>query len=207
MSDKKSFMTKQSWKDSLRVSKSDWGKTIAGSVVDIVCGIAGATGGSFLGIFALPAGAAMIGAGHKTGHRWLTSLGIGCVAAPFDGDKFNQRSVPGSGFDLKAEFEAGKERMKDYLEQLKGKFTFGKAGSSSSGSSNSSNSSNTDSAAAVAGFGSAPSFATLDQLTRMDWLAESKANGALQNGIAVSYPPSEYGMSGITDYNAIQHII
>ncbi|MCU0435926.1 MAG: hypothetical protein MUC87_20885 [Bacteroidia bacterium] len=201
MSVLKGLTSSQTWKRSLTSPKADWSSTIASSVVDAVSGIIGATGGSFMGFWSVPVGVVAIGTGHKLGQRWLTSAGIGCLAAPFDVTKIGMRTTPGTGFDMKAEFEAGKERLKDYIEQLKSKFTFGKYGSPSVNQSPGTGESD------VKGFGNAPSASTLEMLTRMDELAELEAERAAANGTVFTYGQPERPVSGIGDFDVAAKLL
>lgn len=119
----KKLASKETWKGAVICpKKKDWTETTAGVVVDIAAAVLGGWTGSFLGQWAIPAGIGMSATGHATGHRWVTAMGIGCMAAPFDPAQAQTFRAANPKFDLKAEMEAGKQRAKDYMEMLKEKF-------------------------------------------------------------------------------------
>lgn len=119
----KDLATKATWKGAVICpKKKNWTETTASVVVDVAAAVLGGWAGSFLGQLAIPTGIAMSATGHATGHRWVTAMGIGCIAAPFDPVQAQAYRAANPKFDLKAEMDAGKQRASDYMEMLKEKF-------------------------------------------------------------------------------------
>lgn len=119
----KKLASKETWKGAVICpKKKDWTETTAGVVVDLAAAVFGGWTGTFLGQWAIPTGLTMSATGHATGHRWVSAMGIGCMAAPFDPVQAQTFRAANPKFDLKAEMEAGKQRAKDYMEMLKEKF-------------------------------------------------------------------------------------
>ena len=166
----KKLAEKETWKGAVIVPKQsrpkDWTEVTANVVTDVTAGVIGGTTGSFFGKYSVPVGLAASIVGHIYGQRWMTALGIGLIAAPFDPFKAG-RVAEGTGFSLKAEFEAGKQRTRDYVETLKEKFyinkLFGKKQSDQS-----SDSSETPDTPTVNGLDPGVEKATLDRLTDYD---------------------------------------
>lgn len=126
----KKLATKEPWKAAVVIPKQnrpkDWTEVTANVITDVAAGTVGGVGGSFMGGWSIPAGIVLSAVGHSTGQRWLTAMGIGMIASPFDPGKSTAKTSQGAGFSLKDEFEAGKERTKDYVEMLKEKFFINK---------------------------------------------------------------------------------
>ncbi len=126
MQSAKKLLTKEPWKAAVIKPKTkDWTEVATNTLVDVGAGVGGGYGGSFLGKWSIPVGLTLSVVGHATGQRWLSALGIGCIAAPCD-TQSSLRVAADSGFSLKAEYEAGKARSKDYIEMLKEKFFINK---------------------------------------------------------------------------------
>jgi len=194
----KKLASKETWKAAvISPKKKDWTETTASVVVDLAAAVLGGWAGSFLGYFAIPAGLGLSATGHSTGHRWVTAMGIGCIAAPFDPLKAESLRVANPKFDLKAEMEAGKDRAKDYMEMLKEKFFINKLKKSTSTSSESTEESET-----VSGIDSHIGKATLDALTEFDQqiMSDGIEYQANQNS------PDGSVVSGV-ELEEIQHII
>lgn len=127
----KSFFSKETWKKAVKCDQSDWGETVAKTLVDVTAGFAGAASGSFLGWAALPVGVAGNVWANKTGHSWARAISIGMMTAPIDDVIGASRRAAGTGFDIKAEVSEGTERFKKYGTQVYQKFglhkVFGKS--------------------------------------------------------------------------------
>lgn len=186
MANVKKLFTGDPWKTAVKQPKSkDWTEVVANTTIDVCSGVAGGLGGSFLGWFAIPAGITLSAVGHSTGHRWLSTLGIGIIAAPLDVNK--GRKAEGAPFSLKDEFEAGKERSKEYIKMLKEKFLINKImGNKQSGQSSESGDEQT-----VSGLDPNIPIATLDKLTEFDEQIvsegieyQSKYGSTINNGAA-----------------------
>jgi hypothetical protein len=163
----KKLATKETWKASVKVPKSkDWTEVVAKTAVDIGAATAGGIGGSFAGKAAVPIGIALSALGNATGHRWLTSLGIGMIASPFD--PFKAGKTTDTGFNLKNEFEAGKVRGKDYIEMLKEKFFINKILGKNQSTEQTDTSDTSTDTPSVNGLDSGIPKATLDRLTDFD---------------------------------------
>jgi hypothetical protein len=194
----KKLIAKDTWKDAvISDKKKDWTVVTASVLTDVLAGVVGGAVGSFFGPFAVPAGAACSATGHATGHRWLTAFGIGCIASPFDPLKAAAYRTANPKFDLKAEMEAGKSRMKDYMEMLKEKFFINKL----KGSGTTSNETSEDSQQ-VSGLDQHVGKATLDALTEFDQqiMSDGIEYQAHQNSAGV-------GVNGVEELEELPHII
>jgi hypothetical protein len=118
----KSFFSKDTWKPAVKCDQSDWGQTVAKSLVDLGAGFAGAAGGSFLGWAALPVGFAGNVWANKSGHSWARAMSIGMMVSPVDEAIGSSRRAAATGFDIKAEVSEGSERAKNYFGQVYRKF-------------------------------------------------------------------------------------
>ena len=196
----KKLVSKETWKDAVLVTgskKKDWTEVTACVLTDLLAGVVGGATGSFLGRFAIPTGIASSATGHATGHRWLTAMGIGMIAAPFDPMKAETFRTANPKFDLKAEMQAGKDRMKDYMEMLKEKFFINKFKKTPE-------STTEESTETVSGLDQNVGKAMLDALTEIDQqiISEGIEYQARQNS-----GESGTGVNGVMELDEIQHII
>ncbi len=199
MANIKKLASKETWKSAVICpKKKDWTETTASVVVDIAAAVLGGWTGSFLGPFAIPTGITLSATGHATGHRWVTAMGIGCMAAPFDPLQAEAHRTANPKFDLKAEMEAGKQRAKDYMEMLKEKFFINKLKKSSTPSSET-----TEESESVSGIDPHVGKATLDALTEFDQqiMSDGIEYQAKQNS------PDGAAVSGVMELDEIPHII
>ncbi|HTF02408.1 MAG TPA: hypothetical protein VK826_00220 [Bacteroidia bacterium] len=195
----KKLVGKETWKQAVQSpKKKDWTEVTASVIIDVLAGVVGGGGGAFLGSFAVPTGIALSATGHATGHRWLTAMGIGCIASPFDPFKAEAHRTSNPKFDLKAEMEAGKDRMKDYVEMLKEKFFINKL-KKTSVSTDTTTESDT-----VSGLDAHVGKATLDALTEFDQQIMSEG---VEYQARQSSPDNGAGMSGVEELEHLPHII
>lgn len=193
----KKLIAKDTWKTAVTApKKKDWTEVTASVLTDLLAGIVGGATGSFMGQWAVPTGIASSATGHATGHRWLTAMGIGMIAAPFDPLKAEAYRTANPKFDLKAEMEAGKSRMKDYVEMLKEKFFLNKLKKTSTTTSET-----TDEP--VSGIDDHVGKATLDMLTEFDQqiMSDGIEYQAKQNS------PDGSAVSGVEEFENLPHII
>lgn len=190
----KKLASKETWKGAvINPDKKDWTETTAGVVVDLAAAVLGGWTGSYLGKWAIPVGVGMSATGHATGHRWVSAMGIGCIAAPFDPVEAETFRTTNPKFDLKAEMEAGKQRAKDYTEMLKEKFFINRFKKKSPVETTEE---------PVSGFDQPIGKATLDALTEFD-------QQIMSDGIeyqAKNDSPDGVTVSGV-ELDEIQHII
>lgn len=165
MANIKKLAAKDTWKGALKQPKAnDWVEVAAKTTLDVAAATVGGLGGSFFGWISVPAGIVFSAVGHYSGHRWLSSLGVGIIAAPFN---LGGRKAEGEPFSLKAEFEAGKQRAKEYVEMLKEKFLINKITGKNQNDAEGETTSSTNETT-VNGLDPGISKATLDQLTEFE---------------------------------------
>lgn len=202
----KKLATKEPWKSAVIVSKQnrpkDWTEVTANVATDIAAGIAGGAGGSFFGPWSVPAGIVLSAFGHSLGQRWMTAMGIGMIASPFDPFKAG-RVAEGTSFSLKDEFEAGKQRTKDYVEMLKEKFFINKI----FGNKQEDQTSETPDSTTVNGLDSGVQKATLDKLTEFDQEIISEGIERQASGAGNS-PDGGISINGVeVELDELPHII
>ena len=181
MTHPKKLLAKETWKAAVKKPKAkDWTEVASSTVVDIGSAVVGGYGGSFLGKWAVPAGIAVCAVGHSFGQRWLSALGIGVIASPFNNNS-TARTVNPNGQTLKDAIEAGKARGKDYIEMLKEKFFINKimgnsqSTQSTSQTTDATTTDTTDTTTPVSGLDTTVDKATLDDLTNVDQQITSEA--------------------------------
>lgn len=195
----KKLIAKDTWKQAvISPKKKDWTEVTASVIVDVLAGVVGGVGGSFLGPFAVPTGIALSATGHATGHRWVSAAGIGIIASPFDPMKAQAQRTANPKFDLKTEMEAGKDRVKDYVEMLKEKFFINKL------KKNPASSETTDPSEAVNGLDAPVGKATLDALTEFD---QQIISDGIEYEAQLNSSQGRAVVNGVEQWEELPHII
>ena len=204
----KKVFTAEPWKAHYAKSKKakDWTEVLASTLLDTAAGVGGATLGSFCGWIGVPVGMAITATGHATGYTWMNAAGIGCTVAPFDQIRHTARMAGEQGFNLKAEFEAGKERAKEYIGMLKDKFFISKL-TGKNQPAQQTNTTDTPDTETVNGLDPGIEKATLDKLTEFDQqIISDGIEYQAKNG---SSPDTEVvsPVNGVEELDELPHII
>jgi hypothetical protein len=116
----KGLISGQTWKKAFKEAPSSWSETVAQTLADGTCGIAGGVAGNFMGVWGVLGALPLNILANKSGHRWLRTASIAMLASGFE-EAVTSRTAD-TGFNLKNEVSDGSERVTKYLGQLKRKF-------------------------------------------------------------------------------------